>query len=104
MRTLLEEQETVIRFDRNSDKATVYTSDYTEMTKLHKLIRKTDSEWKLLHTDTQDGDIVGETYECPKKLISLRSKSTGRSMSEEQRKTASENLKKARLAQHKMSE
>lgn len=96
MRTLIEEQETVIRFDRNSDKATVYTSDYTEMTKLHKLMKNSDSEWTLVRTDTQDGDVVGETYECPKKLISLRSKSTTRTMTEEQRKAASERLRKAR--------
>lgn len=99
MRTLIEEQETIVNFRRDSDKAIVYTSDYTEMTKLHKLMSTSDSEWTLVRTDTQDGDVVGETYECPKKLITLRAKSPTRNFTEEQKKQAAENLRKARAAQ-----
>ena len=34
------EQETTISFMRNSDKAIIYTSDKTMLTKLHKLAKK----------------------------------------------------------------
>lgn len=90
------EQETVINFTRDSDKATVYTSDTTMLTKLHKLIKKTPEEWRLVHQDTVDGQVVSETFECPKKLISLRASIISRVMTEEQRQAAAERLRKAR--------
>lgn len=90
------EQETVINFTRDSDKATVYTSDTTMLTKLHKLMKKTPEEWRLVHQDTVDGQVVSETFECPKKLISLRASIISRVMTEEQRQAAAERLRKAR--------
>ena len=68
------EQETNINFMRDEDAATVYTSDSTTMTKLDKLIALPDAEWKLkeIHRLESTGEIVGKTYICPKKLVSLR--------------------------------
>lgn len=69
------EQETNINFMRDEDRATVYTSDSTTMTKLDKLIALPDTEWKLkeVHRLESTGEIVGKTYICPKKFISFRS-------------------------------
>ena len=40
MKIPVNEQETVINFTRDSDKATVYTTDTTMLTKLHKITKK----------------------------------------------------------------
>lgn len=96
MNVPVNEQETVINFTRDSDKATVYISDSTMLTKLHKLMKKNPEEWRLVHQDTVNGEIVSETFECPKKLISLRASTSSRVMTEEQRQAAAERLRKAR--------
>lgn len=90
------EQETVINFTRDSDKATIYTTDTTMRSKLHNLSMKNGKDWVLLNQDTDsiDYDIISETYQCPKKLISLRVLS--RTLTEEQRQAAAERLRKAR--------
>ena len=93
------EQETVVNFDRNTDKATVYTSDSTMLTKLHKLMEKNPKEWRLIDNGRINGEIVSETFECPKRLISFRTSTTSRAMTEEQREAAAERLKKAREKQ-----
>ena len=86
------EQETTISIMRNSDKAIVYTSDKTMLTKLHKLVKK-NSEWKRIDQGRLKGDIVSETFECPKKLISLRTATSTFVMPEEQRRLAAERLR-----------
>lgn len=85
------EQETTISFMRNSDKAIVYTSDKTMLTKLHKLAKK--PEWKRIDQGRLKGDIVSETFECPKKLISFRTATQTFVMPEEQRRLAAERLR-----------
>lgn len=47
MSLMIEEQETNINFSRNDERAIVYTSDTTVMTKLNKLVEAQDTEWKL---------------------------------------------------------
>ena len=86
------EQETTISFMRNSDKAIIYASDKTMLTKLHKLAKK-NSEWKRIDQDRLKGDIVSETFECPKKLVSLRTATSTFVMPEEQRQLAAERLR-----------
>lgn len=90
------EQETTVAFERNTDKATIYTSDATMLTKLHKLMEKNPKEWRLIGKGRINGDIVSETFECPKRLISFRTSTVSRVMTEEQREAAAERLKKAR--------
>lgn len=80
-------------YSGDSDKATVYTTDTTMLTKLHKLVKKAPEEWRLVDQGTVNGIVISETFECPKKLISLRS--IPRVITEEQRQAASERLKKA---------
>ena len=94
------EQETVINFTRDSDKATIYTTDTTMRSKLHNLSMKNGKDWVLLRQDTDciDHDVISETYQCPKKLISLRALS--RTLTEEQRQAAIENIKECAQAAH----
>ncbi len=89
------EQETVIGFDRYDDMAEIYTSDTTMMHKFDKYV-KSSPDWELTNTYYLDGEIVGKIYKIPRKLVSFRSKTTKRTMTEEQRKAAAERLKKAR--------
>ena len=59
-------------------------------------MKKNPEEWRLVHQDTVNGEVVSETFECPKKLISLRASTSSRVMTEEQRQAAAERLRKAR--------
>ena len=91
------EQETVITFSRDSNEATIYTSDTTVMTKLDKLCSSSD-EWKLVRIDKakMSGNIVSKNYKVKKSLVSFRTRKTKREMTDEQREAAAERLRKAR--------
>jgi hypothetical protein len=89
----INEQETTISFTRDGDKAIVYTSDKTMLTKLHKLVEKNPKEWKRIDEGRLNGNIVSETFECPKKLISLRTATPTFVMSDEQKHLAAKHLK-----------
>ena len=91
------EQETIIRFYRDEDLATVYTSDTVMMNKFDKLV-ETSGEWYLtgLHK-FKDGTIADKTYECPKRFISFRSKERqGQELTEEQKEAKRELLRNLR--------
>lgn len=91
------EQETVINFQRDGKTASIYTSDSTVMTKLDKLVDKKDSSYRISELHTLSGVVVGKTYECDSKsLISFRAGSRKTTMSDEQRKAAAERLRIAR--------
>ena len=83
----IEEQETHVNFSRNDERAIVYTSDSTTMTKLNKLIALQSTEWKLeSESKLKTGEVIGRTYSCPVSLISFRSKKISRQLTDEQRK------------------
>lgn len=89
----IEEQETHINFSRNDERAMIYTSDSTMMTKLNKFIELQDTEWKLESVSKLKNDeIIGKTYSCPVGFISFRSKKVNRTYTDEQRKQAGERL------------
>lgn len=95
------EQETVVRFGRDSDECIVYTSDSTVMTKLDKLANEENEKaplWKLkeVHRMRGTGEVVGKTYVTNKRLISFRSDIVSREMTEEQREAAAERFRKWR--------
>ena len=89
----LQEQETSISIMRDEDRAIVYTSDSTVITKLDK---KIGDDWKLEDVHRMDGKVIAKTYSCPKKFISFRAKSTKRDLTDEQRKELSDRLRAAR--------
>ena len=87
-----EEQETVISWDRADRTARIYTTDRRYIGKLDKLYER-----KQIHRNA-DG-ITAVEYEVPEKLISFRSGVTSRVWSEEERRAASERMKKRRKEQ-----
>lgn len=70
----MDEQETTITWYRDEDTATIYTSDYTMMTKYDKNVSSGD--WELLKVYTCEGDVVAKTYSAPKELVYGRCKKT----------------------------
>lgn len=85
----MDEQETVIQFDRNGTVCHVYTTDSTMMTKLDKI-------HKRVRQDYINGKPIAAYYEFDKKLLSFRSKIPKRTLTDEQKKAASERLRKGR--------
>lgn len=83
----IEEQETHVNFMRGDERAVIYTSDTTMMTKLNKLVETENTEWKLEGVSKlSDGELIGKTYSCPVSFVSFRKKRTSRQYTEEQRK------------------
>jgi hypothetical protein len=94
------EQETTITFSRDSDKAVIWTSDTTVMTKLDKFSESKDSpDWKCTHVSKIMGtdEIADKEYEVKKRLISFRSAvPAAREMTDEERAAAAERFRKYR--------
>lgn len=95
----LDEQETSIVFERNSDRMTIWTSDNTIVTKLRGLMTKSPEEYILRSISTYDGQPVAYEVEAPKEFLSFRSVRVTRTMTEEQRIANSERMKAMRAAQ-----
>ena len=98
------EQETAIVFSRNNDTASVETTDSTVLTKLKRYATTNPDEWVLTNVTTGQNEsdpmkITSICFECPKKLISLRSKSTApRELTEEERAEIAERMRNVRAS------
>ncbi len=93
------DQETHVNWSRGDDRASVYASDVTTMTKLDKLVAAEGSEWKLEREErAKDGSIYGKTYSCPVVLISFRAKRM--TYSAEEQKARSERMRQIAKAQN----
>lgn len=94
-----DEQETVIIFGRNSDMASVETTDSTVLTKLKKCADTSPDEWVLTNVTTSPFEsdptkITSICFKCPKKLVSLRLKSTApRELTDEERTEIAERMR-----------
>lgn len=94
-----DEQETVIIFGRNSDMASVETTDSTVLTKLKKCADTSPDEWVLTNVTTSPFEsdptkITSICFKCPKKLVSLRLKSTtSRELTDEERAKIAERMR-----------
>ena len=86
MKTPFKEQETIIRWYREDEEATIYTSDYTMMTRFDKFVESGD--WEL-DTENYSGQyIVSKEYKAPKNLVFGRSKQVEkRPLTEEEKET-----------------
>ena len=99
-----DEQETIIVFSRNNDTASVETTDPTVLTKLKRYATTNPDEWVLTNVTTGQDEsdpmkITSICFECPKKLISLRSKSTApRELTEEERAGIAERMRNVRAS------
>lgn len=99
MKIPYDERETIINMDTQSDKASIYTSDFRMMTKLDKCVKESD-DWKLVHTEMCGEDLVSKTYECPSNFVSFRKKKViGKPQTEEQKAAFAERMKERRLAE-----
>lgn len=86
MRTPMSEQETIIRWYREDEEATIYTSDYTMMTRFDKFVESGD--WELDTENYSGEDIVSKEYKAPKNLVFGRSKQVEkRQLTEEEKET-----------------
>ena len=98
----IDEQETVIVFGRNNDTASVETTDSTVLTKLKRYATTNPDEWVITNVTTGQDEsdpmkITSICFKCPKKLISLRSKSTApRELTEDERAEIAERMRNAR--------
>lgn len=71
-----DERETLINIPRYSDKATIWTSDNTMMTRIIKRAKAGNMEFKFYEGNRNaSGKVTGYTIEVPKKAISIRARS-----------------------------
>lgn len=93
----IEEQETNINFGRGDERAYIYTSDSTMMTKFNKLVELQGTEWKLEEVGSlKTGEVIGKTYSCPVSFVSYRSKRVVREYTEEQKTEIARRLSQSR--------
>lgn len=92
----IEEQETHINFMRGDERAKIYTSDTTMMTKFNKLVEIAGKDWMVEEVARlpRTGEIIGITYSCPVSFVSYRSKDRTGNMSEEQRQQSRERMER----------
>lgn len=85
---------THVNFNRNDDRAVIYTSDTTMMTKFNKLVEIAGTEWKVEKVEklSKTDEITGITYSCPVNFISFRKKNVEREYTEEQKAAIRERL------------
>ena len=94
MNTPIYEQETIIRWRRDEERATVYTSDPTMMTKFDKLIETSEDWAPESATRCKDGTTASKTYTCPKKFVSFRSKAITQNLTDEERERRADRFRK----------
>lgn len=75
MRLSRYEQEVIINFNAEDEKCTLYTANPVWIRKMDKLVESNPDEFKQIDRQTMKGELVSKTYEFPKKLVSVRSKS-----------------------------
>lgn len=98
-----DESETIIITRKDSPEATITTSDSTMFTKIRRniLADPEHKDWKVqsFTRTTADKDplhFVELIVTCPKKLVSLRSKTSTRELTEEQKEAMRERMSKMR--------
>lgn len=93
-----EEQETIIRFDRAEDEATIYTADPSIMRRLKGL-----SSYKLEREDRQAGKVVAMTFRAGKELILMRSKPLRIKLTDEERARRAEQMRQNANSEQSLS-
>ena len=98
-----DESETIVITRKDSPEATITTSDSTMFTKIRRniLADPEHKDWKVqgFTRTTADKDplhFVELIVTCPKKLVSLRSKTATRELTEEQKEAMRERMSKMR--------
>ena len=92
MRLTLEEQETVITYDRAGDTMNIYTADPYLIARLRK-----QEAYEVVREHRQGGGVVAVDFRADKKLLTLRKeRQKGRPMTEEQKTAMQAGAKKYR--------
>ncbi len=90
------ERYTCLGFDNSSTRCDLTTFNTTIMKRLDGFCKEFPKEFKMVREQLdENGVLVGKEYEFHKKYITIR-KPTKRKMTEEQKKAATERLKKGR--------
>ncbi len=96
-----DESETIIITRKDSPEATITTSDSTMFTKIRKniLADPEHKDWKVqaitrASSDNNQFHFIEIQVTCPKKLISLRSKTTTKELTDEQKEAMRERMSK----------
>ena len=96
----LAEQETVINFYRTDDRMSIYTSDQTMITKLMKLLKKSEQNeeagYILVREEKMNGRVVAIEVTAPKKFLSFKTMTRKMDLTDEERRALAERLRKAR--------
>jgi hypothetical protein len=91
------EQEVVISFDAEEDVAEIYISDPVWMRKLDKLVEQNPEQFIPGKVECAEGKVIAKRYTFPKGLITIRTRAKVSTMTEEQRRAASERMKARRI-------
>ena len=89
-----EERETNINISADDKYASIYTSDNVYLTKFKKNIMANPKEWKITDIYYIRESICGVRLRAPKSLMSFRSKTMTRELTDEQREVMRTRLKK----------
>ena len=93
-------QETVVNFYRVDHRMSIYTSDQTMITKLMKLLKKSEQNeeagYVLVREEKMSGRVVAIEVSAPKHLMSLRMPKKKRELTDEERKTMADRMMRAR--------
>ena len=89
----INEQETIINISRDEQGCEVWTSDSTMMTKLDRMVAKSD-HYSIHREDFVRGSLVAKEYRIDdKSLISFRAKRVSMELSDEQKKARAARLR-----------
>lgn len=98
----IEEQEICVQASRDQQFARAYVTDRTYMTKLDRMVERAPDKYRVVEEHKIQGEVIGKTYEFPKKLLSFRSGSdANRVMTDKQREEARQRMIKWQEEQRK---
>lgn len=103
------EQETAINWLRDDDIIEICTSDLTMVTKLARMVEKDPDNYRCFYyesnRDKETGRLGNYFFEIPKKLLSFRTGSEGKTkknLTADQRKAIAERFRKGRESRSKL--
>ena len=93
MRLSRYEQEVIINFNAEDDETSLYTANPVWIRKMDKLLEQNPEQFRLGKIEHVKGEIVSKEYFFPKQLITIRSGSKKRTLSDDQKLELAERLK-----------
>lgn len=97
------EREVIISFDDGSDMANLYTANKVWIRKMDKLVEEHPESFKFRRQETYKGEVIAKDYTFPKRFVSIRTKDIERTITDEQRKRASDRMRAMRASHNTVS-